>query len=102
LRLVVAHRYLGTGRPMTLAEQVLDSNTFPSLAAELWAPVGLRYHAAHHLLPSLPYHALPEAHRRIIERAPKDSLYRSTMRPSLFSVLSELFRSPRGHARLAA
>ncbi len=102
LRLVVAHRYLGTGRPMTLAEQVLDSNTFPSLAAELWAPVGLRYHAAHHLLPSLPYHALPQAHRRIIERAPRDSLYRSTMRPSLFSVLSELFRSPRGHARLAA
>ena len=102
LRLVVAHRYLGTGRPMTFAEQVLDSNTFPSLASELWAPVSLRYHAAHHLLPSLPYHALPEAHRRIIERAPTDSPYRSTMRRSLYSVLSELFRSPRDHVRLAS
>lgn len=95
LRLVVAHRYLGTGRPMTLAEQVLDSNTFPDLAAELWAPVGLRYHAVHHLLPSLPYHALPEAHRRIIERVPMDSPYRSTMRHSMFSVLAELFCSRR-------
>jgi fatty acid desaturase len=90
LRVVVAHRYLSTGEPMTFAQQVLDTNSFPSLSAELWAPVGLRYHAVHHLLPSLPYHALPEAHRRIMARIPPDSPYRATLRASYFSVLSEL------------
>ena len=28
--------------------------------------VGLRYHALHHLMPSMPYHSLPEAHRRLV------------------------------------
>lgn len=38
-------------------------------------PVGLRYHALHHLLPSLPYHALGEAHRRISAALTPDSPY---------------------------
>ena len=49
-----AHRYCGSGEPMSSAEQVRDSNDFPGVLAELWAPVGLRYHAMHHLFPQLP------------------------------------------------
>jgi fatty acid desaturase len=46
--------------------QYLDSTNVPDgFLPYLWAPVGLRYHALHHLLPSLPYHSLGEAHRRI-------------------------------------
>ena len=37
----------------------------PALLPVLWAPIGLRYHALHHLLPGVPYHALAEAHRRL-------------------------------------
>jgi fatty acid desaturase len=95
---IVSHRYLSTGEPMTLAQQALDSNSFPSPSAALWAPVGLRYHALHHLLPSLPYHALPEAHRRLMARIPADSPYRATVRSSYCSVLSELLGWPRAPA----
>ena len=66
-RTVQAHRYTGDGRAMDFAAQVRDSTTFNGhcLLDELLAPVGQRFHAAHHLLPYLPYHALPQAHRRL-------------------------------------
>jgi fatty acid desaturase len=92
LRVITAHRYRSSGEPMSLAQQVLDTNTFLKVSAELWAPVGLRYHAVHHLLPRLPYHALPEAHRRIMARIPPDSPYKTTLRRSFFPVLAALFR----------
>ena len=67
LRTLVAHLWENEGEPMSVTAQYLDTVNVPppGYIAELWAPVGLRYHALHHLLPSLPYHALPEAHRRL-------------------------------------
>ncbi|SDR62470.1 Fatty acid desaturase [Rhizobiales bacterium GAS113] len=93
MRVIVAHRYSSTGEPMGFAQQALDSNTFLCLSAELWAPLGLRYHAVHHLLPSLPYHALPEAHRRIMQLVPRDSPYRATLRTSFLSAFWGLLRT---------
>ncbi len=91
VRTLVAHRYRGDGEPMTLIEQVLDSYTFPTRTAAIWAPVGLRFHAEHHLFPNLPYHALPEAHRRLMASIPEDSPLRTIVRTSLVSTLIELF-----------
>ncbi|MXO74953.1 fatty acid desaturase [Altererythrobacter aerius] len=67
LRTLVAHLWENEGEPMSVTAQYLDTVNVPppGFIAALWAPVGLRYHALHHLLPSLPYHALAEAHRRI-------------------------------------
>lgn len=67
LRTLVAHLWENDGEPMSVTAQYLDSVNVPppALLPGLWAPVGLRYHALHHLLPSLPYHALGEAHRRL-------------------------------------
>ena len=67
VRTLVAHLWENEGDAMTVTAQYLDSVNVPppSPLAALWAPVGLRYHATHHLLPSLPYHALGEAHRRL-------------------------------------
>ncbi len=67
LRTLVAHLWENDGEAMTVTAQYLDSVNVPppSPFAGLWAPVGLRYHALHHLMPSLPYHSLGEAHRRL-------------------------------------
>lgn len=67
VRTLVAHLWENEGEAMTVTAQYLDSVNVPppALLPVLWAPVGLRYHALHHLLPSLPYHALGEAHRRL-------------------------------------
>ena len=67
VRTLVAHLWENDGEPLTVTAQYLDSVNVPPPAVlpALWAPVGLRYHALHHLLPSLPYHALGEAHRRL-------------------------------------
>ena len=67
VRTLVAHLWENEGEPMTVTEQFLDSVNVPppGLLPALWAPVGLRYHALHHLLPGVPYHNLGEAHRRI-------------------------------------
>jgi len=77
IRTLVAHLWENDGEPMTVTEQYLDSVNVPPPATlpALWAPVGLRYHALHHLLPGLPYHALGEAHRRLKASLEPESVY---------------------------
>ena len=69
LRTAVAHRWDNDGEVMAPLDQFLDSVNVPppALLPFLWAPVGLRYHALHHLMPRLPYHNLGTAHRRLVE-----------------------------------
>ncbi len=80
-RLLIQHRYEGGGRPGTLAEQALDAVTLgpDSPLTELISPVGSRYHALHHELPAVPYHALAAAHRLLMAELPADHPYRSTV-----------------------
>jgi fatty acid desaturase len=85
LRTLVAHKYAGERQAMEFHEQVLDSNDFPGLLAELWAPLGLRFHAVHHLLPNLPYHSLKTAHRRLIAAIPPDGPFRACQHRSLIA-----------------
>ena len=93
-RTLVAHHWDNEGDKMTLDEQFLDSVNVPppNLASELWAPVGLRYHALHHLLPRLPYHNLGKAHARLAKALGADSHYHHASEKGLFEALADLFK----------
>ncbi|MEG3144763.1 fatty acid desaturase [Sphingomonas sp. RT2P30] len=95
LRTLVAHLWENEGEPMTVTAQYLDSVNVPppGLLPALWAPVGLRYHALHHLLPSVPYHALGEAHRRLIVVLAADSPYHKGNHRGLLPLVGKIARS---------
>jgi fatty acid desaturase len=95
VRTLVAHLWENEGEAMTVTAQYLDSVNVPPPATlpALWAPVGLRYHALHHLLPSLPYHSLGEAHRRLNEALSADSPYHRGSYSGLPHLVGRLARS---------
>ncbi len=94
LRTLAAHRYRFSGEEILgISEQLLDSvNTPNSFLGVLWAPVGLRFHATHHLIPEMPYHSLRKGHKRLEELFSKKSLYLRTNSKGLFSTLTRLWR----------
>jgi fatty acid desaturase len=97
LRTLAAHRYRSAGDPLTATEQLLDSLNYPrrSWLIPLWAPVGLRFHAIHHLFPGIPYHNLAAAHDRVMGMLPEGSPYHRTAGYGLAASLGELWRSAR-------
>jgi fatty acid desaturase len=95
VRTLVAHLWENDGEPMSVTAQYLDSVNVPppgSLPA-LWAPVGLRYHALHHLLPGVPYHNLAEAHRRLCRELEAESVYHRANRRGLAPLVGRLAAS---------
>jgi len=108
LRTFAAHRYDHDHGELSMIEQLLDSCTIAprgvitSLAGDvvraLAAPVGLRYHALHHWIPSLPYHNLGRAHRRLVAALAGDAPYRSTIATGFSPIIRDLFRRSRAQS----
>ncbi len=48
-----------------------------------------------HLFPSLPYHAMPEVHAKLMAGLPADSPYRLAESPGLLSTSGDLWRRSR-------
>ena len=95
VRTLVAHLWENEGETMTVTAQYLDTVNVPppALLPMLWAPVGLRYHALHHLIPGVPYHALGEAHRRLSAALAADSPYHKASYPGLPGLVAKIARS---------
>ncbi len=74
------HRYRADNNESTFEQQLEDSVTVTSnVPSTLFVcPVGLRYHALHHVFPSIPYHQLGKAHKRLWKELPADAAYRKT------------------------
>jgi fatty acid desaturase len=111
VRTLAAHRYdhdSGT-LAMSMTEQLLDSCTISpgepfaarllNVGRALVAPVGLRYHALHHWIPSLPYHNLGRAHRLLIATLRSDGPYHATVERGFTPPLRDLLRRSRSHPR---
>jgi fatty acid desaturase len=95
-RTVVAHRFASEGGELDVVGQLTDTVNIPGgLLTGLWAPVGLRYHALHHWLPDLPYHALPEAHRRLLAALPPEAPYRGVQERGFPAAFAALWAAPR-------
>ena len=71
------HLYVEQEEGRDARGQLLDSINVDSNGplALILCPVGLRFHALHHIAPYLPYHSMPTAHRRLMMHLPKDSEY---------------------------
>jgi fatty acid desaturase len=97
VRTLAAHGYENAGAPVDSQGQLLDSINLAgwSPITGLFAPVGLRYHALHHYLPSLPYHSLGFVHRQLLVELPPDAPYRQTVREGLLAPLQKLWQKPR-------
>src|SRR4051812_14164114 len=92
IRTLVAHLWENDGDAMSVTAQFLDSVNVPPPATlpALWAPVGLRYHALHHLLPGVPYHNLAEAHRRLCRELDERSAYHDSTHRRLSALVGRL------------
>jgi fatty acid desaturase len=96
LRTLGAHAYESSGEPLDRVGQLVDSIDTPGRAwTELWAPVGLRYHALHHYFPGIPYHNLAAAYARLTGAVPVADHYTRMSSPSLPQSLRTLYKKGR-------
>ena len=90
-RVMSAHVYLSGMAPTTRKQQILDSLTVTGSPWLWWLyPVGLRYHALHHMMPQVPYHHMAKLHHILLTRLPDDHPYRATIAKGFFQAYRRL------------
>ncbi|MFN0022074.1 MAG: fatty acid desaturase family protein [Pirellulaceae bacterium] len=95
LRQLADHQFDSDGSNMELSDHVKDSCNYTSRDFLTWLffPFAIRYHALHHLFPTLPYHNLAAAHAYLLQELPTDSPYRELDQPHWWSVAQKMFRA---------
>ncbi len=95
MRQLADHHFQSHGGKISFAEHILDSCNYTGNDPLTWLffPFAIRYHALHHIFPSLPYHNLSAAHASLLRRLPAESPYRLLDQPSWWSV-AKAIRQP--------
>lgn len=88
MRQLADHHFDGDGGRVDMESHILDSCNFTrnDPLTLLFFPFSIRFHALHHLFPSMPYHRLAAAHAHLVATLPSDSPYLSLDRPGWWSV----------------
>ncbi|MDA1039438.1 MAG: fatty acid desaturase [Planctomycetota bacterium] len=88
LRQLADHHFAGDGVAASWEDHILDSCNFTGRDPLTWLffPFSIRYHALHHLFPSMPYHNLKPAHEYLVQTLPKNSPYLGLDQPGWWSV----------------
>jgi fatty acid desaturase len=94
MRQLADHHFSSSGVHSSFPQHIRDSCNYTGrdpLTCLLF-PFSIRYHALHHLFPSLPYHNLSTAHSRLLEKLPANSPYRALDQLSWWSVAQHTLR----------
>jgi len=96
LRQLADHHFEGDGSRVDMASHILDSCNFTrnDPLTLLFFPFSIRYHALHHLFPSMPYHNLKPAHEHLVAMLPPGSPYLGLDRPGWWSVARRTLVGP--------
>ncbi len=98
IRTLGAHAYRFSGDvTVNKLDEFLDSINVPSEdpLSKIIAPVGLRFHATHHLFPVTPYHNLPKLHAALVAELSDNRAYLSTSRKSFAHAVQTLMQDAR-------
>jgi fatty acid desaturase len=95
VRTLCLHHYLSEAEQVSYLGQLQDSITLADnpIVTELFVPLGLRFHALHHMFPHLPYHALGKAHRRLMRQLPAGSDYHKTVLPGMGAIWAQFWKN---------
>lgn len=93
MRQLADHHFESDGQPMSIDAHIVDSCNYTERDFLTWLffPFAIKYHALHHMFPSLPYHNLQAAHEYLDANLPTDSPYRNLNQPTWWSAASRTF-----------
>jgi fatty acid desaturase len=98
MRQLADHHFAGDGTAVDVESHILDSCNFTGHDPLTWLffPFSIRFHALHHLFPSMPYHNLEAAHEHLVRHLPSDSPYLGLDQPGWWAVARRTVFGPVG------
>ena len=96
MRQLADHHFTGDGSAASVSDHILDSCNYTGRdpLTLLFFPFAIRYHALHHLFPSLPYHNLAATHGHLARSLPAGNPYLGLDQPGWWSVAKRTLLGP--------
>ncbi|MGI9515657.1 MAG: fatty acid desaturase family protein [Pirellulaceae bacterium] len=95
MRQLADHHFESDGNGMSIPDHIMDSCNYTDRDFLTWLffPFAIKFHALHHLFPSLPYHNLAAAHQYLSQELPADSPYHELSQPGWWTTTKATFSS---------